>query len=106
MSDLRESPKTRQEFVDRYLRNNTVEREGMSDQLTHLPCMFCGCPDMMLLHALNVKEDLMRGGKCQECGRGIQVIFDNDGDLIKYEVLQTEGADPPEYIEPWPRRVT
>lgn len=106
MGELRESPKTREAFLDRYNANNVVERAGTLEQITHMPCMFCGAPDLILIRALHAQEDLERGARCQECGRGIRVVFRDEGNMVQYEVFQTEGVDPPEYIMPWPRRVS
>lgn len=110
MGELRELPKTAEQFKERYLRNNTVDHEGDPfKELRHLPCMFCGAADMILLHAINVQEDLERGGTCLDCGRGVRVVFAGDtrkNDGVQYEVFQTCGDDPPDYISPKPRRVT
>lgn len=109
MSELKRLPANEQEFQERYLSNNTVENEGTASEVRHLPCIFCGAPDMVLLRALRVQEDLERGGKCDDCGRGIRIVFDGDTRVregVRYEVFQTEGDDPPDYIVPKPRRVS
>jgi hypothetical protein len=106
--ELKQLPRTREEFIDRYMKNNTVDNAGTATEVRHVPCMFCGAPDMILLHALRMQEDLERGGRCIDCGRGIRVLFSGDTrkhEGVQYEVFQTEGDDPPEYIMPWPRRV-
>lgn len=104
MSETR-LPETLEAFRDRYLTNDTVTNPNTIHQVSHVPCMFCGAPDLMQLHALHAAEDLQRGGKCKECGRGIRVIFTQIQDVLSYEVVQVEGDDPPDYIDQWPRRV-
>lgn len=91
------------EFQERYLSNRHVEGEDLK-AVHHMPCIFCGAPDMIIMRALNVSEDLQRGGKCSECGRGIRVEIHNGLGTVGFEVVQTEGIDPPEYIVPKPRR--
>jgi hypothetical protein len=98
-------PKTLEEFRERYLSNDTIDHQGTVQQVTHVPCMFCGAPDMIVLRALHAAEDLQRGGRCKECGRGIRVLFTQIADALTYEVVQVEGDDPPDYIDQWPRRV-
>jgi hypothetical protein len=108
MGELKRLPTTMQEFQDRYMQNNTVENEGTASEIRHMPCMFCGAPDVILLHALRVQEDLERGGTCPDCGRGIRVVFSADTrttDGVNYEVFQTVGDEPPDYIVTKPRRV-
>lgn len=110
MGQIRELPKTAEEFKERYIKNNTVDFEGDPfREVRHLPCMFCGAPDQILLHGNRVQEDLERGGTCLDCGRGIRVVFSGDTRLhdgVKYEIFQTVGDEPPDYISPKPRRVT
>lgn len=110
MSDvLRERPKTADEFKERYQKNLSVDNEGAVNEVRHVPCMFCGAADQLVLHAMMVQEDLERGGICQDCGRGIRIIFSGDTrdqDGVTYEVFQTCGDDAPFYIDPPPRRVT
>jgi hypothetical protein len=99
------TPKTKEEFAQRYMANQKVVGEDLR-AVTHMPCMFCAAPDVILMRALHVREDLERGGKCTECGRAIRVVFTGeDRHKMDYEVFQTEGDDPPDYIMPWPRRV-
>lgn len=109
MGEIRELPKTADEFKDRYLKNNTTDHEGDAfRELRHLPCMFCGAPDLILLHAMSVQEDLERGGTCTDCGRGIRIVFSGDTrkqEGVSYEVFQTCGDEAPDYIDPKPRRV-
>lgn len=107
MGELKRLPKNAQEFQERYIQNNTVEREGTATEIRHLPCIFCGAADMVILHALRVQEDLERGGTCMDCGRGIRIVFNGDTrntDGVTYEVVQTCGDEPPDYIDPKPRR--
>lgn len=98
-------PTTRDEFVARYKGNErVVGRNEMT--VTHMPCIFCGAPDFFILPILRVQEVLQAGSICAECGRGARVIFTGDDrDKVQYEVVQTVGIDPPEYLEPAPRRV-
>lgn len=98
------SPKTKEDFIKRYVENNYVENPDTLNAITHLPCPFCAAPDIIVMKALHVQEDLQRGGTCRECGRGIRIIFRDVADKIEYEVVQTCGIDPPNYIEPRPRR--
>jgi hypothetical protein len=107
MGSLKQLPTTAKEFQERYLKNQKVDNEGLATQVTHMPCMFCGAPDVILMHAFRAQEDLERGGVCHDCGRGIRVVFGGDTrrEDIPYEVFQTVGDDPPDYIEPKPRRV-
>jgi hypothetical protein len=104
MGQSSRSPSTKEEFIARYHQNNTVDNPGTLQAITHLPCPFCAAPDIIVMRALHVQEDLQRGGTCAECGRGIRVIFQDAGNQIQYDVVQTCGIDPPDYIDPKPRR--
>lgn len=98
-------PQSREEYTERYIQNNTQTGEG--DQIVRrLPCLFCAAPDLILIRTLFAKEDLERGGTCTECGRGIIVRFLEAGNLMQYEVLQTVGDDPPDYLDAWPNRAS
>ncbi len=96
-------PRTAKEFQERYLSNQWVEGTDLH-ALHHMPCPFCGAPDIIVMRAMHVAEDLQRGGKCAECGRGMRVELHDARHTVGFEVVQTEGMDPPDYIVPKPRR--
>jgi hypothetical protein len=99
-------PKNKEEFIRRYNQNNYVVDPDTVNAVTHLPCPFCAAPDIIVMKALHVVEDLQRGGVCKECGRGIRCIIQEVGDKYNVEVVQTCGIDPPSFISPRPRRVS
>jgi hypothetical protein len=71
-----------------------------------MPCPFCATPGMMRVRVMNAREDMERGGHCDQCGRSIKALFTDMADgSYSFELVLTEGDDPPPWLLPPIRRV-
>jgi hypothetical protein len=99
-------PENQHEFDLRYHQRALTTGFGAATTM-NLPCPFCAAPGFAAYKVLQVKEEMAKEHVCTECGRGAKAIFtpQNDGGL-HFEIVQTRGDDPPDWMASKPRRVT
>jgi hypothetical protein len=98
------APTSVQEYLDRYALNQIVTGYGL-DTTTHVPCPFCAAPEFMAMKVLETEPVLAAGATCRECGRSAKAIFQRDASSVQFEIVQTGGDDPPDWLTPKMRRV-
>jgi hypothetical protein len=70
-----------------------------------LPCPFCAQPDVREYALLSMKEQCSKPAVCPHCERGYKLIFTRASTGVRFEMVQTEGPDQPEWLRPQMRRV-
>lgn len=98
-------PTNADEFNARYNRNLHYENTGLQTT-THIPCPFCAAPDFMVFRVLRTTEAMELGGTCRECGRSSRSEVTRKPGEVSFEIVQTGGADPPDYMPKMRRVVT
>lgn len=98
-------PTNMEEHIALSRANTHIEGFG-PDVRTYVPCPFCCAKDWMCLPVLTTKEAMKAGATCSSCGRSAKAVFINDepGHQV-FEMVQTGGDDPPDWMEPKIRRV-
>ena len=77
-----------------------------TDVTMHMPCYFCATPDFVEWKIAEMRETASKPHTCKACGRSAKLVFTDDGDgSVSFEVVQTGGRDPADYLPPM-RRVT
>lgn len=99
-------PESQEEFLRRYIAGEKVEGKGVGNVYMTVPCPFCAAPDWLTWELLSVKEVMGTGATCKECGRGCKAIFNEDSGGVAFEIVQTGGNDPPEWMNPKMRRLS
>jgi len=90
-------PKTLEEFNAKFTENTRYFGSGLETGMS-VPCGFCAEPDFMQYKILDVESAMLRGATCKHCGRGIRSIFMHSGNLTRFEIVQTCGDDPPDFL--------
>lgn len=100
-------PKSMDELSYRYAKNMRISGWGIEGVTHHVPCMFCGAPDFQTYRVIDVEAETAKDTKCKYCGRSGRIITttSNGGSTKIMELVQTGGDDPPEWMDPKPRRV-
>lgn len=96
-------PQSKLAFEARFHENERIEGYG-SDTTMIVPCPFCAAPDFMRWKILQMEETLSAGATCAECGRSCKGIFEHRRDSVHFEMVQTGGSEPAEWI-PRMRRI-
>jgi hypothetical protein len=94
---------TKTEYEAKFTRNQSISGYGL-DVTMHMPCPFCATTGWMVYKILEMEEVSSREHVCSECGRGARMIYTHSGSSTSFEVVQTRGDDPPDYL-PRMRRV-
>lgn len=95
--------------VEEYERLSTanLRYEGHGfDTTMVIPCPFCAAPDFHRVLIINSHEDLSREATCVHCGRSARMLITAAPGVTSGELVQTGGEDPPEWMQPWPRRMS
>lgn len=72
-----------------------------------LPCPFCASPDWLVFPVtagLNGYVEEQKPRFCKNCCRTARVIIVRSKDSVTFEIVQTDGPEPPEWMQPKPRR--
>jgi hypothetical protein len=101
-------PTSFDELNARIKQNARIEGTDL-DARTVLPCAFCGAADWMVFPVtagLTGYDEVQKPTKCQACGRVARFIMTRlpDGS-VDSEFVQVEGRDPPDWLDPKPRRI-
>jgi hypothetical protein len=94
-------PQNLQEYHQRCRENNTISGQGSDNVRCHVPCPFCGAPDFMIFGILEIGAVGAKGATCSECGRSAKILtHGTQPGSIRCEMVQTGGADQPEWLIP------
>ncbi len=94
---------TVEEYHKRFMESQRVEGYGPEMKI-HVPCPFCAAPDIMIHTLMETHEAYANGGKCQECGRSFRAVYSGgEPGKIAFEIVQTGGDDPPDFLPPMRR---
>lgn len=96
-------PASYDEYMKRFKLGETVNGYGI-DTSVSTPCPFCAAPDFMKFKIMEVQPAMENGATCSECGRSARAIVKRESGNISFEIVQTGGDDPPEWL-PQIRRV-
>lgn len=97
-------PTTREEYEARFFRHAGTEGFGVEGVTQHFPCPFCAAADWYVVKLLEFGQDSPEL-TCEECGRSGRLLFVRDATGASMEMVQTGGDDPPEWLDPPPRRL-
>lgn len=99
------APTSVEEYRRRFYKNYKIEGYGIGSVHCHYPCPFCAAPEFMVAEILETDKALERGGTCSECGRSARAIMSRTQGSVSFEMVQTGGDDPPDWLTPKMRRV-
>jgi hypothetical protein len=92
-------------YLKRFHMGELIEGYGFGNVYMTSPCPFCAAPGWLKWEMLDVRPAMEKGATCSECGRSARAIFKDDHGRAAFEIVQTGGDDPPEYLVPKMRRV-
>jgi hypothetical protein len=98
-------PANVEDFMERFHKGEKLTGYGIDNVHMTSPCPFCAAPDWMTWDVLDVRAAMTQGATCKECGRSAKAIFADAPGSISFELVQTGGNDPPDYLVPKIRRV-
>lgn len=99
-------PTSMEELSARFAANQKITGFGL-EVATHMPCGFCGAPDLFIMPITDAQSAMVKGSVCKECGRGTKALFTEHDGGISFEIVQTSGDDPPAWLAPpHPRRLS
>lgn len=100
-------PTSLDEYNLRYKANTRIEGTG-ADTRTVLPCPFCAAADWLVYPvtaAMDNYQKIQEPRKCGHCGRTARLIIKQNEGSVEQELVQTDGPEPPDWLEPKPRRI-
>lgn len=100
-------PTNIEEYNKLYVLNCEVKGFGFEVAQT-LACPFCCARDFMTLKPIDMAMDDDAGQQectCETCGRSGRNIITREPGETRLEFVQTGGDDPPDWLQPKPRRV-
>jgi hypothetical protein len=89
----------KQEYEEKLNANQRITGIGFETTM-HMPCPFCAEPDFMIYRVLETEQALDKGAVCKHCGRGMKAILKRSEGGISFELVQTCGDPPPDYVLP------
>lgn len=95
------------EYNKQYLLNCEITGAGF-DVGQVLACPFCCAPGFMTMKPMELALSDDAGQEnctCAECGRSGRNIITREPGETRLEFVQTGGDDPPDWLQPTPRRV-
>lgn len=97
------TPANMNEYNERFLTNMQVTGYGITGTTQHMPCPFCAAPDWYVVKLMDFghTSDPLT---CGECGRTAQLLYAKIDGGSTMELVQTDGPDAPEWLQPPPRR--
>lgn len=97
-------------YVERFMANQRASGFGF-DVTQHFPCPFCAAADWFVVKIADFAPPQEPGTyrspetTCGECGRSGQFVSTRDSNGgVTAEMVQTGGDDPPDWLQPAPRR--
>lgn len=97
-------PATLEDYNHLQHQNYSTSGFGFGNIQIKTPCPFCAQPGFHEYELLQCQEVLAKETVCSYCKRGMKAIFKEDSNSIEFELVQTQGDDPPAYL-PKMRRV-
>jgi hypothetical protein len=98
-------PKSLEEFNEKFAKNQRYEGYGLGNVFCHYPCPFCAEPDFAVVEILQTRAAFAQGHVCKHCKRGSKALISGGMGSTRFEFVQTEGPDQPEWMRPKMRRV-
>lgn len=97
-------PTNAEEYAERFRENQVMTGFGGGVEV-HSPCPFCAAADWQIFKIVSMEDDTALPVTCAECGRTAQILYTHklDGG-VHFEVVQTGGDDPPEWLPGPPMR--
>lgn len=99
------APTNMDDYNKMFMENAKVTGYGIAEVTQHIPCPFCAAPDYFVILVVNAHAELAEEKTCSECGRSGKNLIKRSANSSAFEFVQTGGDDPPEWLEPPPRRV-
>lgn len=98
-------PRSMEEYNERFMANHKASGSGFTVTM-HMPCPFCATADWLVMRVMETEVRLAEGATCGRCGRTAKALIADDGEVgVSFEMVQTGGADCPEWMNPPMRRV-
>ncbi len=93
------TPKTREEYEERFAATHRIEGRGIEGVTFHTPCPACAAPDFLVHRLLDVETAWEAGATCEECGRGFraEIARTNFGGR-RFSLVQWRGDPSPAWI--------
>lgn len=88
---------TLDEYNKKFESNTRYSGHGFETRL-HMPCPGCAEPDWLSYRILEVEDALAKGATCKHCGRGFKAVFEANPHSKSFRLVQTCGADLPEFL--------
>lgn len=98
-------PLSAQAYIEKFHANQKIEGFGIDKVTIHVPCPFCAEPDFMLYTILEVEKALEAGATCKHCNRGSKAIIHRENGGMSFEMVQTCGDEPSDWLVPKMRRI-
>lgn len=89
-------------YNQKFTENTKLSGYG-ADVRMHWPCPFCAAPDFVEFRILEQMEVTSTVHTCVWCGRGARIIYTIQDGNTSFEIVQTGGEDPPDYLPPMRR---
>lgn len=95
-------PRSMEEYLTRWTSSERFSGYGMNTMI-HMPCPFCATGEWLVYRILDSETALAKGATCAACGRSARCLFEREGGNLHFELVQTAGAEAPEWLSPRPR---
>ncbi len=95
-------PATLEDYNALFNKNSRIEGFGIEGVTQVAACPFCAAPDWAKWRIMSVQEDMQQEHKCSHCGRSAKFLMEilDGGAGHQFELVQTGGAEPPDYLPP------
>lgn len=96
---------TKEDYDKKFVSNTKYSGNGLSTTI-HMPCPFCAEPDFRVFRIVDTEKANQDEAVCKSCGRGCKMLYERTDGLgggVSFEMVQTRGDDPPEYLPPMRR---
>lgn len=93
----------RDEYDKKFYANQKISGQGIGNVFVHMPCPFCAEEDFVVYEVLQVEKALAKPIVCKHCQRGAKTVFTRDSSGVSFEIVQTSGEDPPDFLPPMRR---
>src|SRR5215211_8739361 len=90
-------PTSPDQYNQRFKESHRLSGEGLGT-VQHMPCPFCAAPDFVAFKILEMEPVMSKGATCGECGRSVKAIYTRTPETTTFELVQTGGDDPPNWV--------
>lgn len=92
-------PTNMAEYIDQMNTNISMSGIGIEYEV-HLPCPFCAHAGWLSYVVPTMRDTLMKGATCANCGRSARLVLQEAPNSVKLELVQTGGPDQPDWMTP------